>query len=175
MNFEPTNSILLDKNFSSYSNSFSNIDADTANALATAGAQIISARGNSAKVQAKQQFRQQKKAAKLDRKSACGRKPMLPGKRKKVWEKCVAEYVKTKGSNVTPTPSSVSNNDSPTVDNYAASRVSNDSSYGSKKFISSPLGITLMVGAVLVVGFIGYKYMFGNKNIVAPTLPVASH
>lgn len=154
--------------------------AALANATAGLAATIASRPRNEAKDAAKmqkKQVRQERRAAKKDMKSVCGRKPLLKKKRGE-WDKCVADYMKNKQPTTTPAESSETYKSSaPPTQDYSTprqdySRPSSDSSSDKKtekKFLGMPqtTGIIVTLVAVGVIGFVGYKMFFANKGAAA--------
>ncbi len=126
------------------------------------GSAIVQARRNSPKGQAKQ-----------DVKSACGRKPLLPGKRGP-WNQCVAEYAKQKTASIAPdtsAPKPTSKSTNPkSADSYVKHTAKDDKILGINK-------TAVIVGSViLVLGGAAFVYFkFFKKGAAAPVAaPVAT-
>ncbi len=136
-------------------------------ATATAGlaSTLASRQPNTAK--------QAAKAVKKENKSVCGRRPLLKKKRA-TWDKCVADYMKSKNPTTTPVDSSESykteappSYSPPPSDNYNNSsddkkKKSGDKILGMPKNVAIPV----IVGVVAIAGFFVYKQFFA-KGVAA--------
>jgi len=145
-------------------------------ATATAGlASTIASRPrneskDAAKMQ-KKQMRQEKRSAKKDLKTVCGRKPLLKKKRG-TWDKCVAEYMKTKQPTVPPVESSQSYKTSEPSQDYSSQDTSSKSGNDGKILgMKQSVAIPVIIGVVAIAGFFVYKKFFANKgaSVPAPT------
>jgi hypothetical protein len=146
-----------------YSNA---VDPEMVNAGVQATVGLASALASRKPNEAKQASR----ASKKDMKNVCGRRPLLKKKREG-WDKCVAEYMKTKQPTTTPAESSESyKTSSPSQESSSKTKSDEEPK---KKFLGMPqtTGIIVTVLGVAVIGFFGYKMFFANKGAAAAPAP----
>lgn len=112
---------------------------------------------------------------KKELKSVCGRRPLLKKKRGD-WDKCVAEYMKSKQPTTPPAESSQSYKQSePTYTPPSKSSSEKRSDDGNDKKIlgmSKSVAIPVIVGVVAIAGFFVYKKFFANSSSATIATPV---
>jgi len=145
---------------------YSNVDAETIASIGTTAASLGGALASRQRNTAKDEAKQARKSQRKDNKSACGKKPLFKRKRAE-WDKCVQEYVKTKNPTITPAESSQSYK--PQSEQRPPKKESDDKILGMSKSVAIPV----IVGVVAIAGFFIYKKFFAKSAGASSPSPSA--